>query len=167
MKSSLKEWDQQHSQNLNGKMGSVKNRISDLDLKGELSVLEDVEIAELHDLSINWHSLARVQNNISWQKLRFNWLQEGDAKSKKFHGVMSNRRRHNAINMVSVNDVNVEGVQNIRQAIFDHFSTHFKALGEARPGMEGLNFRKISYGEAGNLTKPFFVRRSDAGSVGL
>jgi len=61
MKLSLKMWHQQHSQNLNAKIDSVKNRISVLDEKGELSVLHDDEIAELHDLSINLHYWFRFR----------------------------------------------------------------------------------------------------------
>jgi len=68
---------------------------------------------------------------------------------------MSNRRCHNAINLVSVDGVSVEGVQNIRAAVFGHYSTHFKSLGVDRPGVDGLHFRKLSYAKAGNLTKSF------------
>jgi hypothetical protein len=83
------------------------------------------------------------------------WLKDGDANSKFFHGVMSGRRRHNAINMVSVDGSIVEGVHNIRSTIFNHFSSHFKASGAIRPGVGGLQFRKLSGAEAGALTKPF------------
>jgi len=110
---------------------------------------------ELHDLSVNLHSLARVQNCINWQKSRMNWLKEGDAYSKKFHDVMSKWRRQNAINVVYVDGVRVEGVQNIRAAVFHYFSTLFKIAGHVRPGVDGLNFQKLSYTEVGNLTKPF------------
>jgi len=84
-----------------------------------------------------------------------NWLQEGDDNTNFFHAVMSNRRRQNTINLVSVNGVNVEGVQNIKAAVFNHFSSHFKRVETVRPGVEALPFRKLSYGEAGNLIKPF------------
>jgi len=60
MKASIKEWHHHHSQNLNGKITTIKNRISCLDLKGESSVLHDDEIAELHELSFNLHTLARA-----------------------------------------------------------------------------------------------------------
>jgi len=155
MKVSLQEWHRQHSQNLNGKITTVKNRMSILDLKGETSVLQDVELAELRDLSFNLHSLARAQNSINWQKSRLKWLQEGDSNSKKIHGVMSNRQRHNTINMVAISGVNIEGVQNIREAVFDHFSTHFKAERVRRPSIQGLHFRKLSYGQGRMLTRPF------------
>lgn len=118
-------------------------------------MLSDVEVMELHDLTVNLHSMARIQNSINWQKSRMHWLREGDANSKKFHGCMSNRRRQNTINMVDVDGVNVEGVHNIREAIFNHFSTHFKSLDVIRPEIQGFNFRKLSHVEAGNLTKLF------------
>jgi hypothetical protein len=84
-----------------------------------------------------------------------NWLHEGDSNSKYFHGVMSNRWCQNDIDVVYVNGVSVEGVHNIRATVYNHYSTHFKSIGVARPGVEGLQFRKLSYVEAGNLTKPF------------
>jgi len=47
------------------------------------------------------------------------------------------------------------GVHNVRVAVYNHFSSHFKVVPIARPSVEGLHFRQLSYGEAGNLTKPF------------
>jgi hypothetical protein len=49
----------------------------------------------------------------------------------------------------------VEGVQNIRAAIFSHFSNHFKGPLVDRPGVEELNFMMISHAQAGNLIHPF------------
>jgi len=126
MKFRLKEWHYQHSQNLNGKMVEIKNRMVVLDEKGETESLLEEETEELHNISFQLRSSARVQNNINWQKSRMKWLQEGDANTHKIHGIMSNRRRQNTINLVSVNGEIVEGVQNIRAAVFNHFSSHFK-----------------------------------------
>ena len=154
MKASLKEWHQQHSHNMESKISEVKNRLSFLDSKGEVNVLLEEEVKELHHLSVNLHSMSRVQNSINWQKSRVKWLQEGDENSKFFHNIMSHRRRRNNISLVHVNGVSVVGVQNIRTTVFNHFSTHFKNSAAARPGVETLSFRKLSYGEAGNLTKP-------------
>lgn len=68
---------------------------------------------------------------------------------------MSYRRRRNAINMVNVYGVSVEGVQQIRSAVFAHFSSHFKSLRIDRPSVEGLHFQKLSFRKGGQLTKPF------------
>ena len=157
MKACLKEWHTQHTQNLDGKISEVKNQIAILDSKGELSDLQEVEVRELHDLTVHLHSMAKTQNSIQWQKSHMNWLKEGDANSKYFQGYMSNRRRHNVINLVSVDGVSVEGVHNIRAAVFNHFSNHFKVVGANRPGVAGLPFRRLTYGEAGNLTEPFLL----------
>ena len=155
MKASLKEWHLRHCQNLDGRMAEVKGKMSILDEKSELSALLEEEVKDLHDLTANLHSMAQTQKSISWQKSRMLWLHEGDANSKKIHGCMSSRRRHNAINVVSVDGVSVEGVHNIRVAVFNHFATHFKAADARRPGIGGLQFRKLTCGEAGNLSKPF------------
>jgi hypothetical protein len=65
MKASLKEWHQNHSQNLDGKLMDVKNRIALLDTKAEALALIEEEEEELHDLAVNLHSLARAQNSIN------------------------------------------------------------------------------------------------------
>jgi len=77
----LKEWHQQHSQNLEGKISDVKNRISYFDSKGEVNALLEEEVKELQDISVNLHSMSRVQNSITWQKSHLRWLPEGDDNS--------------------------------------------------------------------------------------
>jgi hypothetical protein len=51
MKASLKEWHNQHFQNLDGRMSEVKNKISLLDSKTEMSALIEEEVQELHDVT--------------------------------------------------------------------------------------------------------------------
>jgi len=42
-------------------------------------------------------ALSKLQTSMQWQKLNVNWLKEGDANSKKIHGVMASRKRTNSI----------------------------------------------------------------------
>jgi len=90
------------------------------------------------------------------------WLREGDANSKKFHGIMSTRKRRNAIPFFLVNGMMVEGVNNVRGAVFSHFSTHFQGVGVEPPTMEALNFRLLTPREGVSLIKPFSVEEVKA-----
>ena len=136
-------------------MREEKEKMYVLDTKAEVVDLQEAEVIELRELSVALQSLARKHNNFQWQKSRVNWLNEGDANSKFFHNYMSNRRRHNAINVVSVDGRAVEGVHGIRATVFNYFSNHFKSRGAAWPGVDELNFRKLSFVEAGMLVKSF------------
>jgi hypothetical protein len=62
-----------------------------------------------------------------WQKARILWLKEADANpKKKYHHVMSSRKRCNAITGVEVKGERIKGVNKVREAVFNHFENHFK-----------------------------------------
>jgi hypothetical protein len=61
-----------------------------------------------------------------------------------------------------VDGVRVEGVNPVRQAVFYHFSSHFRASNTARPSVEDFQFRTLSYMEGGSLVKPFSVEEVKA-----
>jgi hypothetical protein len=155
MKGALKEWHVAHAQNLSSRIDSLKDRLSTLDLNGEEDTLSEAELEELHGVTSDIHSLSRRQASINWQQSRLKWLKEGDANSKYFHSMLATRRRGNAISSVQVDGVTLEGVHPVRQAVFSHFATHFKARAVTRPGVENLRFRRLSVVEGSGLTRPF------------
>jgi hypothetical protein len=155
IKLALKEWHQQHSQNIPSKLLSLKGKITCIDLKGETVVLKDDEVEKLHVLSEDLFSLSRINNSICWQQSRAQWLGEGDANTKFFHAIMSNRMRRNAASSFLVNGVMVEGVDNVCGAIYSNFSSHFQSRVEEWPSMQGLHFRSLSHAEGGGLVKLF------------
>ncbi|MCH79282.1 cysteine-rich receptor-like protein kinase [Trifolium medium] len=155
IKLALKEWHGAHSQNLPSRIESLKARLSVLDNKGEEEDLLEDELAELHGLSTDIHSLSRLNASICWQQSRSLWLKEGDANSKFFHSVLASRRRRNTISSIQVDEVILEGVQPIRQAVYTHFASHFKASNVVRHGLENLQFRRLNHLEGGSLTIPF------------
>jgi len=53
-----------HTQNLEGCLSNVQDRIAFLDAKGEDNDLLPEEIEELHSLSANFHSLSRINTNM-------------------------------------------------------------------------------------------------------
>jgi len=140
---------------MEGRIRIVKQRMSSLDSKGEVYDLLDEKVEELHDLSVDLHSLTHIQTSMCWQKARLNWLKEGDANSKFFHGIMSSRRRRNTIELIQVNGNQVEGVQHIIEVVFIYFSADYKSVRVERPEMDGLHFRRLSVVESSGLTRPF------------
>jgi hypothetical protein len=140
IKSDLKEWHQRHSKNLPSRISILKDRISTLELKSESDRLEDEELEELHDQSAELFSLSRINASICWQQSRMQWLSEGDANTKFFHSTMSSRKCKNAIQFIMVNGGLVEGVENVRSAVYSHFSTHFQSCSVNRPTMFNLQF---------------------------
>ena len=84
-------------------------------------MLLDSEVEDLHGSMEELFSFVRMNASISWQQSRMQWLREGDANSKIFHGIMSSRKRRNAIPFFLVNGVLVEGVDNVRGAVYSHF----------------------------------------------
>jgi hypothetical protein len=82
-------------------------------------------------------------------------LQEGDANTNFFNGIMSSRRRHNAIQLLQVDGVQLDGVHNIRGVVYNYFSSHFRKTQVVQPGLENMRFRQLSVLEAGNLIRPF------------
>ena len=141
---------------------SLKDRISNLDSKGESGVLLDAKVEDLHCFTEELFSLVRVNTSISWKQSRMQWLREGDANSKKFHGIMSTRKRRNATPFFLVNGVLVEGVDNVRGVVFSHFSNHFQGVSVDRTTVEALNFRKLNHREGVGLIKPFSMEEVKA-----
>ena len=113
IKLALREWHQTQAQNLPAKILSLKDKISSLNLKGETSVLLDEEVEDLHGFTEELFSLSRINSNICWQQSRMNWLREGDANYKFFHGIISSRKRRNNIPFFLVDGTLVEGVENV------------------------------------------------------
>ena len=122
IKMALTEWHLSHTHNLPRRIDSLKKSISLLEFKGEVEELTEEEVDGLHGLYADLYSLSRVNASISWKQARMPLLCEGDANSKYFHAIMSCRRRRNVISSILVDGDRVEGVFDVREAVFKHLN---------------------------------------------
>ena len=129
---------------------------------GEVITLADHEVEELHMLSADIMTFSKLQASMQWQKSRVNWLKEGDANTKFFHGIMSSRKRSNSIISLTADGVQIEGVDQVRQTVFQHLRDHFLRCPHGRPDIGGLVFKSLSDTEGAALIKPFLLEEIKA-----
>jgi len=144
-----------HTSNIDSKIREAKNRLADLDVVSESRGFLSQKEVELHCLPADILTLSKFQASMMWQKARVTWLKEGDANSKFFHGIMSSRRRSNALVSLIVDGVSIEGVSEVRHTVYQHFKHHFKKTANYRPNISGLLFKSLSVAEGADLIKPF------------
>ena len=120
------------------------------------------ELEEYHGLTEELFSLSRSHSSSCKQQSRALWLREGDANTNIFHGIMSSRRRGNVVNCFLVDSVLSKGVDNVRRAVYSHFSSHFQVGNVDRPSIDGLQFPTLSRREGTSLVKPFSVEEVKA-----
>ena len=151
-----------HTSNIDSKIREAKNRLADLDVVDESHGLLSEEEVELHCLPADILSLSKLQASMLLQKARVTWLKEGDANSKKFHGIMSSRRRSNALVSLIEDGISIEGVSEVRNIVYQHFKHHFKKTTNYRPDISGLLFKSLSVMEGVDLIKPFLLEEIKA-----
>jgi len=61
-----------------------------------------------------------------------------------------------------VDGVLTEGVDNVRRAVFDHFSTHFQPCITDHPSMAALQFQSLSLRQGASLVTPFSMEEVKA-----
>ncbi|XP_058756337.1 uncharacterized protein LOC131629577 [Vicia villosa] len=71
---------------------------------------------------------------------------------------MKQRRRCNHLGPIRVTSCMVESVEDVREAVYNHFGTKFLETEEVRPCLEGISLNSISSEEAEGLESPFLER---------
>jgi len=162
IKGSLQQWHLNHTLNINSKIQDARDRMAVLDEMGGSNTLGEHEVNELHMLSTDIMAFSKLQASMQWQKSRLNWLKEGDATTNFFHGIMSSRKSLNSIISLSADGVQIDGVDAVRQTVFQHFHDHFQRRLHVRPTIGGLMFKSLSDTEGAALIKPFILEEIKA-----
>ncbi|KAI5430636.1 hypothetical protein KIW84_035011 [Lathyrus oleraceus] len=136
-----------------GELNSLDLMVADLAEDGLVdSVRRNREVASKEV----WDTMF-LRDNFLRQKARCNWIRLGDTNSKFFHSVMKGRFRRNNIASLITPRGRLEGVEDIKSEIFNHFKSRFTEPMENRPTLDGLNFNVLSVEDRDLLEAPFQV----------
>jgi hypothetical protein len=154
IKEKLKGWHKSHTQNLVGRIKEAKEELNRLEIKGESVGLLEEEILTKREKAAQIYKLSNLNCSIQWQKSRIRWLKEGDANTSYFHGCINKRRRENEILSLEWNGRQLKGVEEIKNAIVDHFQNHFSERG-SRPLPINVNFKRINSTDKDEMVQEF------------
>ncbi|KAI5423367.1 hypothetical protein KIW84_046364 [Lathyrus oleraceus] len=160
VKSKLKSWNKEvfgmldlNVEKVVGALNSLDLVVADLAEDGIVdSLRSNREVAKKEV----WNTML-LRDNFLRQKARCNWIRLGDSNSKFFHSVMKGRFRRNNIVSLVTSRGRLEGVEDIKSEIFNHFKSRFTEPMEDRPTLDGLNFNVLSVEDRDLLEAPFQV----------
>ncbi|KAI5437241.1 hypothetical protein KIW84_023385 [Lathyrus oleraceus] len=160
VKSKLKSWNKEvfglldlNVEKAVGALNSLDLVVADLEEDGIVDSLRSNRDMATKEV---WNSML-LRDNFLHQKARCNWIRLGDSNSKFFHSVMKGRFRRNNIVSLVTSRGRLEGVEEIKSEIFNHFKSRFTEPMEDRPTLNGLNFNVLSVEDRDLLEAPFQV----------
>lgn len=84
-----------------------------------------------------------IRERILIQKYIVKWIKDNDINSRYFYCLVKGRSRRNFIGYV-VNDIGVDTVVEVKEAIMEHFMEKFLEPGPDRPNIDGVAFKALS-----------------------
>jgi hypothetical protein len=155
LKAKIKEWNKEVYGGLDTKIQLLVEEIKEIDVRGELCGLSNVEAENRKNFfSHLWH-LLKSKDSMLFQRSRMRWIKEGDANTSYFHNCVKQRRSCNSIRAILVEDVWLESPLLIRQATTQFFRNHFQSIWWHRPTLEGVEFPCLAEVESDRLMLPF------------
>lgn len=101
-----------------------------------------------------WRNM-RIKENMLLKKYRVKWMKERDANSNFFHKVVKEKISLNHIGPILVEGHMEVEVEEVREAVFNHFGKKFVEVDERRPLLDGIHFNRIKREDMVDIEKPF------------
>jgi hypothetical protein len=154
LKIALKTWNQEVFGILDLNIDNTVKDLNDLEEQLANGVVNPSSINSKDKVRQFWEQI-NFKESLLRQKSRTRWIQEGDSNTRFFHSNIKGRRRRNLILMLKKEDEWVEGVDEIKSLVQDHFSKHFTEAWINRPFLQGIDFNSLSTSDNDFLLAPF------------
>lgn len=155
LKVMMKKWNTEVFGNLGVKKKEVVLRMKELDQIAEDSQLSEEEIKERKDLMTEYWRVLNLNESLLCQKSRIQWLREGDANTRFFHGVVNWRRRSKAAKGISLNGQWEENPGRVKEGVKQFFESKFSESVAEIPNLDGVEFNQISAEDNEDLIAEF------------
>lgn len=129
---------------LNARVASLLEEIEELDVRGEIILLNDDEVRIRKEKFSTLWKLLKAKDSLVFQRSRVKWLKEGDANTKYFHNCLKARTSGNSIKALKVNGDWVQSPIDVRMEVVDYFKAQVSALPCTRPTLDGVIFERLT-----------------------
>lgn len=101
-----------------------------------------------------WKGLLVKESMLTLESRKL-WLKDGDKNSRFFHNSIKESQRKNAISVLNDEARRVEGVEEVKREVKNHFEAFFKESDFRRAIPEGLDFYSLDEIDSAWLERPF------------
>jgi exonuclease III len=154
LKIALKTWNREVFGILDLNIDQTVKDLNDLEEQIANGAIDPSSFNSKEKVNNFWEQI-QFKESLLRQKSRTRWIQEGDSNTRYFHSNIKGRRRRNHIAMLKKEEEWVEGADDIKSIVLDHFSKHFKEDWSNRPYLQGIDFNSLSSEDNELLLAPF------------
>jgi len=144
LKEAIREWSKLEYGSLDAKVATLVEEIANLDIKGELGVLTNVEMEMRKRKFDDTWKLLKCKDASVFQRSKSRWLKEGDNNSKYFHRRVKAKTVRNSIRALKVDGGWVETPMEVRRVVVDYFKKQVVDEKWDRPTLDGVPFAMLS-----------------------
>ncbi|GKV12724.1 hypothetical protein SLEP1_g23841 [Rubroshorea leprosula] len=144
LKASLKVKSKNLVTETENKIKVAKENIEKLDLVREFRQLTESEKDQRKSSTLELWNNLKAKESIWRQKVRRQWIRDGDANTCFFHRCAKGRWRRNEINNLMVDRRQLVEVNKIKEGVATYFEKMFMEEEWVRPTLEGLRFSRLS-----------------------
>lgn len=104
----------------------LQDELHNLDLIDESTGLSEEEVCKRNETAAKLMLQLKNRKSLLAQKVKMQWLRDGDVNNKLFQKSINARRRQNDLAGLEINEVWIEELRLVKKAVKEHFQEQFK-----------------------------------------
>lgn len=156
LRADLKTWNSEVFGDIDTSINLKKTRIGEIDRIDDVFGLVEDEVVERKKIAAELLRDQLWKERLLQQKTKARWIREGDMNSRFYHYWINKRFKVNKIAGLLVGNRWIEGVDEVKQEVHNHFRRQFSAMSNERPYLpEEFGQKKLDEADNLFLVAPF------------